>query len=179
MPKIVFYLGGKLLLFLFPVGVIVSFSQELDLPEVAKHFDDGQRVTFWVGCYMVVTSQIVAAVYFSSVWIKGGYMNSGTGKREKDKSLELSEVSILRKDVLIFQSFTLFTAICFTIPLLSKINVYPMAVLWIVGTGAFGTTILGLIERGKALFKKKSKPGMEVDFTSRETEETLKIETEE
>lgn len=80
-------------------------------------------------------------------------MNSGSGVKEKDKSLELHEVRELKKDVFQYISMIIFIALAFTIPLLDKGHVYPISVIAIVGTGAFGNTILNLFEKAKVIIK--------------------------
>lgn len=131
--------------------LLPTFQTGMEIPKLSAHFTDGQWVVLCVGCWIVLWTQISMVVYFWSAWVKGAYMNSGTGVKDRDKNLELHEVRELKKDLFQYLTLIVFFAMTFTIPLLDGDHLYPSLVVATLGTGAFGNTVLNLFEKGKKL----------------------------
>lgn len=137
-----------------PFDIIQEVAETaVSLPKFSHKFSDGQIVVLIVGCWLVFTTQASMVIYFWSAWIKGAYMNSGTGSKDKDKNLELHEVRELKKDVFQYLDKTVFYAMTFTMPLLEEGHFYPLAVVGMLGIGAFGKTVLELFDKVKRIVK--------------------------
>lgn len=134
------------------------FLQEIELPKFPEKLTEGQVIIYHAGIFTVVITLLITITFFSITWIRGGYANSGTGNKDKDKSLELHEVGVVKRDLTSFISLICLEIIAFSGPLLEK--PYPLGILYIFGVGAFGGIVVKVFDKVlefKESFKIRSK----------------------
>lgn len=131
--------------------IVEGIGKDAATLKISEHFTLVQMAIIWIGSYLVITTQISMIIYFRSAWITGAYANSGSGKKEKDSKLELHEVREVKNDIFQYLDRIVFYAMTFTIPLLDSGKMYPVMVMIMLGTGAFGKTVLNLVEKAKKI----------------------------